>query len=161
MLFFPRPSRSRSHSAESKSTVVSSSAATPKKEVRKTRVRPAKSLPGLPARYYVRIPKQSSSTSTQADVVTLRNRYPNLYLPSDFFAAHLACHSAFDVQHPFPLLQSNSPLKFRVLTKEEDDSGVGGEASTAIDPPDASRKYSAKVMLLSFPAFKVRTGICT
>lgn len=140
-------------------------------EERKIRTRASRQLGRPPPRYYVRIPKLSTLTQS-ADLVALRSRYPNLYIPSDFFVAHLACNSAFDVQHPFPLVQSNPPLSFHVLSKEdscrlkgnnEAPSSTGGPAaettpapaaSASIDPPDATRKYVAKVMLLSFPAFK-------
>ena len=129
-------------------------------EERKIRTRASRQLGRPPPRYYVRIPKLSTITQS-ADLVALRSRYPNLYVPSDFFVAHLACNSAFDVLHPFPLVLSNPPLPFHVLSKEDCCRLEGGAeasataaAAASIDPPDATRKFVAKVMLLSFPAFK-------
>ena len=77
----------------------------------------------------------------EVNVISLRSRYQNLYIPSDFFNAQFSWTDAFPVHQPFELGHSCS---FHVFNKEV----VAVEKSDAIlEPSDADHLYSAKVCL--------------
>ena len=72
-------------------------------------------------------------------MISLRSRYQNLYIPSDFFNAQFSWTDAFPVHQPFELGHSCS---FHVFNKEV----VAVEKSDAIlEPSDADHLFSAKV----------------
>ncbi|CAN7993366.1 unnamed protein product [Ixodes hexagonus] len=116
-------------------------------------------------RYVVDIPAISLD-QCEVGVVDLKKRYPNLYIPSDFFHANICWQRAFPLHRPFSL---NHPCGFQVLPKDmlpppplEAVAALsnGPEAPptplppAVLDPPDLDFSFSAKVMLLSAPALE-------
>lgn len=74
-----------------------------------------------------------------ATVVSLKSRYANMYIPSDFFSAEFPWHDAFPLLRPFQLGKSCS---FYVMHKDVERPG---QNTAALDPADADHLYSAKV----------------
>lgn len=96
-------------------------------------------------RYMVQIPKISLSLPT-ADIVEIKKRYQNLYVPSDFFNSGVKWIEAFPANAPFSISKTCS---FHVMNKEVAPLNA---IDAVLDPPDADYLYSAKVMLMSTPA---------
>lgn len=127
---------------------------------------PPRRKPRLMPRYVVDIPAISLD-QCEMGVVDLKKRYPNLYIPSDFFHANICWQRAFPLHRPFSL---NHPCGFQVLPKDTlppppleplTALGDGSEAPPApppppavLNPPDLDFSFSAKVMLLSAPALE-------
>nr|CAD7415635.1 unnamed protein product [Timema poppensis] len=103
------------------------------------RPRPARRTRIVP-RYMVHIPKICLDLP-EADVLELRRRYNNMYVPSDFFSTNFRWVDAFPPHTPFTLDQSCS---FHVMNKEVDPVI---ENNTVLEPPDADYIFSAKVEL--------------
>jgi hypothetical protein len=93
-------------------------------------------------RYMVQIPKIALDLS-EADVLEIRRRYSNLYIPSDFFYTHFRWVDAFPPDKPFTM---NKPCVFHIMNKEVDPVV---ENDAVLEPPDADYLFSAKVMLMS------------
>ncbi|XP_046802057.1 cell division cycle and apoptosis regulator protein 1-like [Lucilia cuprina] len=96
-------------------------------------------------RYKVQIPKFLLTINT-ADVQDLRQRYTNLYIPSDYFHANVKWSETFTPDNPFSLRR---PCQFHIMheiveppTQPDPD---------LLEPADANYLYSAKVMLMSLP----------
>lgn len=96
-------------------------------------------------RYMVQIPK-ISLTIPVADIVEIKKRYQNLYVPSDFFTSGVKWVEAFPANAPFSI---NKTCSFQVMSKEVAPLDA---IDAVLDPPDADYLYSAKVMLMSTPA---------
>ncbi|XP_011504659.1 PREDICTED: cell division cycle and apoptosis regulator protein 1-like [Ceratosolen solmsi marchali] len=96
-------------------------------------------------RYMVQIPKIALDLP-EADVLEIKRRYQNMYIPSDFFSTNFRWVDAFPPHMPFTL---NKPCSFHVMHKDVD-SYV--ENTAILEPPDADYLFSAKVMLISMPA---------
>lgn len=75
----------------------------------------------------------------EASVMTLRSKYANMYIPSDFFNANSPWVDNLPLNRPFVLGQQ---CKFHVMHKEV--SPLTAETAV-LDPPDADHKYCAKV----------------
>lgn len=71
--------------------------------------------------------------------MTLRSKYTNMYIPSDFFNASSPWVDNLPLKRPFVLGQQ---CKFHVMHKEV--SPLTAETAV-LDPPDADHKYCAKV----------------
>lgn len=127
------PSNHRSHSPSQR-------ARSPKRRRGNPRVVP---------RYVVQIPKLSLETN-EANVIILKSRYSNLYIPSDFFQANFTWTSAFPLFRPFQL---GTDCTFHVMPKDTEPITLNdAESNTPTsEPTDADHLYSAKVMLLSSP----------
>ncbi|XP_049786967.1 cell division cycle and apoptosis regulator protein 1-like isoform X2 [Schistocerca cancellata] len=95
-------------------------------------------------RYMVHIPKMALDLP-EADVLELRRRYSNMYVPSDFFSANFRWVDAFPPNTPFTL---DRPCSFHVMHKEVD---AVLDNKAVLEPPDADYLFSAKVMLMSMP----------
>uniref|UniRef100_A0A8D8X8X7 Cell division cycle and apoptosis regulator protein 1 n=1 Tax=Cacopsylla melanoneura TaxID=428564 RepID=A0A8D8X8X7_9HEMI len=128
-----RDSKERERSPGSGSTARRSRSSSPKRR----RTRPT-------VRYAVSVPKFALDLS-QADLLELRRRYSNMYIPSDFFISSAVWLEAFPPDRPFSL---QHPCSFHVMPKEVD-SYLPNDA--VLDPPDVDYLFSAKVMLLSMP----------
>ncbi|XP_067008402.2 cell division cycle and apoptosis regulator protein 1 isoform X2 [Anabrus simplex] len=98
-------------------------------------------------RYMVQIPKIALDLP-EADVLELRRRYTNLYIPSDFFSTNFRWVDAFPPNSPFTL---DRPCSFHVMNKEVDPVI---ENKAVLEPPDADYLFSAKVMLMSMPTME-------
>ncbi|XP_019756359.1 cell division cycle and apoptosis regulator protein 1 [Dendroctonus ponderosae] len=98
-------------------------------------------------RYMVQIPKISLNL-TDADLLELKKRYPNLYIPSDFFNTYIRWVDAFPADKPYAL---NRPCSFHIMYKELDPIG---ENDAVLEPADADYRFSAKVMLMSVPVIE-------
>ncbi|GAB1295180.1 Cell division cycle and apoptosis regulator protein 1 [Apodemus speciosus] len=82
------------------------------------------------------------------DMMELRRRYQNLYIPSDFFDAQFTWVDAFPLSRPFQL---GNYCNFYVMHREVESL----EKNMAVlDPPDADHLYSAKVMLMASPSME-------
>lgn len=79
----------------------------------------------------------------EADVLELRRRYSNMYIPSDFFSTNFRWVDAFPPHNPFTLDQ---PCSFHVMNKEVD---AVVENVAVLEPPDADYLFSAKVRVAS------------
>ncbi|KAG5877922.1 hypothetical protein JTB14_020960 [Gonioctena quinquepunctata] len=95
-------------------------------------------------RYMVQVPKIALDLS-EGDVLEVRRRYTNLYVPSDFFHTSIRWVDSFPPDKPFALTK---PCSFHVMHKEID-SIV--ENTSVLEPSDANYIFSAKVMLMSVP----------
>ncbi|XP_015521013.2 cell division cycle and apoptosis regulator protein 1 isoform X1 [Neodiprion lecontei] len=98
-------------------------------------------------RYMVQIPKIALDLP-EADVLEIRRRYQNMYIPSDFFSTNFRWVDAFPPHMPFTL---NKPCSFHVMHKDVEPYF---ENTTVLEPPDADYLFSAKVMLMSMPAME-------
>ncbi|XP_043470873.1 cell division cycle and apoptosis regulator protein 1-like [Leptopilina heterotoma] len=98
-------------------------------------------------RYMVQIPKIALDLP-EADVLEIKRRYQNMYIPSDFFSTNLRWVDAFPPHVPFTL---NKPCSFHVMHKDVDSYT---ENSAVLEPPDSDYLFSAKVMLISMPAME-------
>ncbi|XP_015600550.1 cell division cycle and apoptosis regulator protein 1 [Cephus cinctus] len=98
-------------------------------------------------RYMVQIPKIALDLP-EADVLEIRRRYQNMYIPSDFFSTNFRWVDAFPPHMPFTL---NKPCSFHVMHKDVDPYV---ENTSVLEPPDADYLFSAKVMLISMPAME-------
>ncbi|XP_034944335.1 cell division cycle and apoptosis regulator protein 1-like isoform X2 [Chelonus insularis] len=98
-------------------------------------------------RYMVQIPKIALDLP-EADVLEVRRRYQNMYIPSDFFSTNFRWVDAFPPHMPFTL---NKPCTFHVMHKDVDPCI---ENNAVLEPPDADYLFSAKVMLISMPAME-------
>ncbi|KAK3583028.1 hypothetical protein CHS0354_005674, partial [Potamilus streckersoni] len=105
--------------------------------------RPARIAP----RYVVQIPKISLDLK-EANVVLLKNRYANMYIPSDFFHSSFSWMDCFPLTRPF---QIGHHCTFHVLHKTIEPIGNN---DAVLDPPDADHTYNAKVMLMSCPTLE-------
>ena len=77
--------------------------------------------------------------SKEANVMVLRSRYPNLYIPSDFFNAAFRWSEAFPAHRPFSLGNQST---FYIMHKEVEPVD---KVEAVLEPPDADHLYSAKV----------------
>lgn len=98
-------------------------------------------------RYTVQIPK-ISLTLPSADIIEIKKRYQNLYVPSDFFSSGVKWIEAFPPNAPFSIKKTCS---YHVMNKEVAPLDA---VDAVLDPPDADYLYSAKVMLMSTPAIQ-------
>ncbi|XP_020290143.1 cell division cycle and apoptosis regulator protein 1-like isoform X2 [Pseudomyrmex gracilis] len=98
-------------------------------------------------RYMVQIPKIALDLP-EADVLEIRRRYQNMYIPSDFFSTNFRWVDAFPPHMPFTL---NKPCSFHVTHKDVDPYI---ENTAVLEPSDADYLFSAKVMLISMPAME-------
>ncbi|XP_076164128.1 cell division cycle and apoptosis regulator protein 1 [Ptiloglossa arizonensis] len=98
-------------------------------------------------RYMVQIPKIALDLP-EADVLEIRRRYQNMYIPSDFFSTNFRWVDAFPPHMPFAL---NKPCSFHVMHKDVDPCI---ENTAVLEPSDADYLFSAKVMLISMPAME-------
>lgn len=80
----------------------------------------------------------------EADVLEIRRRYNNLYIPSDFF---LSSFRWVDVFPPHRGLTLERPCAFHVMNKDIDPVI---ENTACLDAPDADYMFSAKVDYISF-----------
>lgn len=76
---------------------------------------------------------------SEADIITLKKRYPALYIPSDFFTSRIRWCETFPVTKPFTL---NRPCSFHIMHKDCDSYKKN---DAIIDPPDLDYTFSAKV----------------
>lgn len=77
---------------------------------------------------------------SEADIITLKKRYPTMYIPSDFFTSRIRWCETFPVTKPFTL---NRPCSFHIMHKDCDSYKKN---DAIIDPPDLDYTFSAKVI---------------
>uniref|UniRef100_L7M9A1 Putative cell-cycle and apoptosis regulatory protein 1 strongylocentrotus purpuratus n=1 Tax=Rhipicephalus pulchellus TaxID=72859 RepID=L7M9A1_RHIPC len=120
---------------------------------------PPRRKPRMMPRYVVDIPAVCLE-QRELGVVDLRKRYPNMYIPSDFFHAYICWQECFPLHRPFGL---NYPCCFQVLPKDTCPPPPSLLTVTqlesslppaVLDPPDIDFSFSAKVMLLSSPSLE-------
>ena len=85
----------------------------------------------------------------EADLLTLRSRYPNMYIPSDFFHAAALWSHAFPIHRPFKL---GHACQFHVMDKEVEAVDVK-RLDSLLEPPDVDYTFSAKVAFIKFLHF--------
>ncbi|XP_054722474.1 cell division cycle and apoptosis regulator protein 1-like, partial [Uloborus diversus] len=112
---------------------------------RPSRSPPPRRRPRIIPRYTVQIPKISLDLKI-GNVMELRKRYSNLYIPSDFCGVNFLWQEAFPPHRPFSM---DHPCTFHIIGK---DAEPVFENDAVLDAPDADYSYSAKVMLMSSPA---------
>ncbi|KAL8587387.1 hypothetical protein ACOMHN_062121 [Nucella lapillus] len=95
-------------------------------------------------RYIVQVPR-FVLTARDSSVMTLRSKYSNMYVPSDFFSTSSPWVDNLPMNRPFVLGQQ---CKFHIMHK---DVGPLTPITEVLDPPDADHKFCAKVMLLTSP----------
>ena len=83
-----------------------------------------------------------------SNVMDLKKRYSNLYIPSDFFNANHVWNEAYPIHQPFELEYGTS---FHVFNKDVVESPVPASSKWQLDAPDADYTWVAKVMLLATP----------
>uniref|UniRef100_A0A8B9VMD8 Cell division cycle and apoptosis regulator protein 1 n=1 Tax=Anas zonorhyncha TaxID=75864 RepID=A0A8B9VMD8_9AVES len=113
----------------------------PRRERERSPRRPRRVVP----RYTVQFSKFSLDC---CDMMELRRRYQNLYIPSDFFDAQFTWVDAFPMSRPFQL---GNYCNFYVMHREVDPIDKN---AAVLDPPDADHLYSAKVMLMASPSME-------
>ncbi|XP_067931532.1 cell division cycle and apoptosis regulator protein 1-like [Watersipora subatra] len=98
-------------------------------------------------RYSITISPLSFDTES-CSVLAVKNRYSNMYIPSDFFNLSLDWVKAFPLHRTFPLGNST---RFHICPKDVTPLKPFPET---VDPSDADYAYSAKVMLLTQPSME-------
>lgn len=83
--------------------------------------------------YYIR---------TEADILEMRRRYSNLYVPSDFFFSHICWSESFPCHAPFSI---KKPSAFHIFHKSVENPN-GADNGAIFEPPDADDTFSAKVI---------------
>ncbi|XP_014276938.1 cell division cycle and apoptosis regulator protein 1 isoform X3 [Halyomorpha halys] len=111
--------------------------------------RPRRPVP----RYSVTVPKTNLNTH-EADVVEVKKRYPNMYIPSDFFLSIFQWTETFPIGKPISL---DYPCTFHVMHKDVDNID---ENNAVLEPPDADYLYCAKVMLMASPGLEELYSKC-
>ncbi|XP_055874989.1 cell division cycle and apoptosis regulator protein 1-like [Biomphalaria glabrata] len=106
---------------------------------------PKRRVPRPPPRYVVQVPKILLDAQDTC-VVSLKNKYTNLYIPSDFFHASFSWVENFPLTRPFTLGQA---CNFHVMHK---DVPPIKPVTAVLDPGDTDHLFSAKVMLLASPS---------
>ncbi|GJQ87233.1 hypothetical protein Trydic_g8462 [Trypoxylus dichotomus] len=132
-----REDRTREREKEDKKSPLRRRSRSPKSR-RRSRIVP---------RYMVQIPKIALDLPN-ADVLEIRRRYSNLYVPSDFFSSSFRWIDAFPADKPFTL---NKPCFFHIMNKEVEPV-IPNDA--ILEPADADYLFSAKVMLMSVPGME-------
>ncbi|KAL0832692.1 hypothetical protein ABMA28_000878 [Loxostege sticticalis] len=100
-----------------------------------------------PVKYIVRVPRIPLDIQ-KMDVPGLSQRYTNLYIPSDFFNAHVKWGETFPPQTPFSL---NNPCGYHIMSRDIESPNPN---DAVLEPPDADYRFSAKVMLISMPTLE-------
>merc|ERR1719427_840555 len=138
----PRSSRKRSRSPSRRSR---SPARRSRSRTRSPPRRRARTSP----RYNVSVPKISLNFPS-SNVMELKKRYGNLYIPSDFFTAKHVWNEAYPIEEPFKVQYASS---FHVFNKDSVDPPTPnlGPNKWQFDPPDSDYTWVAKVMLLASP----------
>ncbi len=79
-------------------------------------------------------------------MVTIRARYSNLYIPSDFFNARTVWTDVFPLHRPFEL---GHACQFHVMDKSAaaPPSNDADETVPVLGPSDVDYRYSAKVFI--------------
>ncbi|CAH1108083.1 unnamed protein product [Psylliodes chrysocephalus] len=136
-----REERMREREKEEKKSPISkrnkSRSRSPKSNRRRARVIP---------RYMVQVPKIDLDLE-KGDVLELKRRYKNMYIPSDFFYTFIKWVESFPASKPFSI---GKPCSFHVMNKDID-SVV---ENVVIEPTDSDYLFSAKVMLMSTPGLE-------
>lgn len=86
----------------------------------------------------------------ESSVMTLKSKYMNMYIPSDFFNASAPWVDNLPMARPFSLGQ---PCKFHVMHK---DVPPLSPETAVLDPPDADYKFCAKVGASLIGFFQLR-----
>lgn len=122
-----------------------------------------KRRPRVP-RYMVQVPKIALNL-TSADVLELRHRYNNLYVPSDFFRTEIPWPNQFRPDAPFVIKQpcafqvsvhpsESRPylpvLRSQVMHKDMEVADITS-SDHAEEATDADHTFCAKVMLMGVP----------
>ena len=128
------PSR-RSRSPESRRRSRSRSRSPPRRRARAT------------PRYNVSVPKVPLRFPA-SNVMDLKKRYNNLYIPSDFFNANHVWNEAYPIHEPFEVEYATS---FHVFNKDLVESPILSDSKWQLEAPDADYTWVAKVMLLASP----------
>lgn len=76
----------------------------------------------------------------EANVLELRKRYSNLYVPSDVFLARPLWSETFPAHRAF---QFPRPVAFHIMNKEVEPININ---DAVYDPPDINHSYAAKVI---------------
>lgn len=108
---------------------------------------PLKKRRRMVPRYMVQIPKVALAM-VRADVQELKQRYQNLYIPSDFFQTEILWPETFTPDKPFVLRQ---PCSFHLMYKDIVPPPELANDESLLEPPDADHSFSARVMLMSVP----------
>ncbi|CAH1186773.1 unnamed protein product [Phyllotreta striolata] len=136
-----REERMREREKEEKKSPISkrtkSRSRSPKVIRRRTRVIP---------RYMVQVPKIDLDLEV-GDVLEIKRRYKNMYIPSDFFYTSIKWVESFPSSKPFSI---SKPCSFHVMNKEVDSIND----CPVVEPSDADYLFSAKVMLMSTPGLE-------
>ncbi|XP_037936837.1 cell division cycle and apoptosis regulator protein 1-like [Teleopsis dalmanni] len=101
--------------------------------------------PRVIPRYMVQIPR-SNLVYKNADIQEIRERFNNLYIPSDFFNASLKWSEAFTPDNPFSLRR---PCQFHIMHKIVETPFESKPEE--LEPNDVDYLYTAKVMLMALP----------
>merc|ERR550519_3223234 len=138
----PRSSRKRSRSPSRRSR-------SPARRSRSRSRSPPRRRARTSPRYNVSVPKISLNFPC-SNVMELKKRYGNLYIPSDFFTAKHLWNNAYPIEEPFKVQYASS---FHVFNKDsvEPPTHSLGPNKWQFDPPDSDYTWVAKVMLLASP----------
>lgn len=90
------------------------------------------------------------SARVEADVLELRRRYTNLYVPSDFFFTEIRWSESFPPNATFSI---QKPCAFHIAHRSveapdsttADDGASAADRDALLDAPDADYLFSAKV----------------
>lgn len=97
-------------------------------------------------RYMVQVPKINLDLEC-GDVLELKRRYKNMYIPSDFFYTNIKWVESFPADKPFAI---SKPCSFHIMNKD-----VGSVTENPVlDVTDSDYLFSAKVMLMSTPGLE-------
>ncbi|XP_056647234.1 cell division cycle and apoptosis regulator protein 1-like [Diorhabda sublineata] len=97
-------------------------------------------------RYMVQVPKINLDLNS-GDVLELKRRYKNMYIPSDFFYTNIKWVESFPADKPFAI---NKPCSFHIMSKDVE--SVTENPVTEVT--DSDYLFSAKVMLMSTPGLE-------
>lgn len=79
----------------------------------------------------------------ESDVLELRRRYTNLYVPSDFFFTNIRWSQSFPPNATFSI---HKPCSFHIKHRSVESVK---ENDAVLNPPDADYLFSAKVIVVS------------
>lgn len=80
--------------------------------------------------------------STEADILELRRRYNNMYVPSDFFYSRIRWSESFPCHAPFSI---KKPSAFHIFHRSVENPN-GADDKSVFEPSDADDTFSAKVI---------------